>query len=70
MARSGRQKKTVGRKPDYRIAALNKVTDEKQARIGAAWVNPDGSISLVFDPFVTVPVGLRDYDVPTFPERQ
>lgn len=56
-----------GRKPEYRIGALNKVTEER-GRIGAGWVNPDGSISLVFDPFTTVPVG-RDYVITMFPEK-
>lgn len=48
---------SAGRKPDYRIAALNKVTDEKNPHIGAGWLNPDGSISIVFNPWVTVPTG-------------
>ena len=47
---------SVSRKPDYRIKALRKSTNEKQV-IGAGWINEDGSISLVFDPFVQIPVG-------------
>jgi len=39
------------RKPDYRLKAMNKATDAK-AEVGAAWSNPDGSISVVLNPFV------------------
>jgi hypothetical protein len=45
----------AGRKPDYVLKALNKKTDEKVAHAGAAWVNPDGSITLVLDRFVVLP---------------
>lgn len=44
-----------GRKPDYKIHALNKITEAK-GEIGAAWANPDGTITLVFNAFVAVPV--------------
>ncbi len=53
-------------KPDYRIRALNKVTDA-QGDIGVAWKNEgEKYISLVFNPFVTVPVG-PDYVITMFP---
>lgn len=44
----------AGRKPDYRLAAMNKATDEKNGNVGAGWTNPDGSISVVLQPFVAV----------------
>lgn len=39
----------ANRKPDYNVHALNKRTEER-ARIGAAWINPDGSIRVVLTP--------------------
>lgn len=44
----------MSRKPDYRLAAMNKATDEKNHDVGAAWANPDGSISVTLRPFVTL----------------
>lgn len=41
------------RKPDYRLKFLNKVTEEK-GEIGGAWINPDGSITIVLDPKVLI----------------
>lgn len=41
------------RKPDYRVKAMNKETNEKNT-IGAAWLNPDRSISMVLDPFIVM----------------
>lgn len=43
----------MSRKPDYRLGAMNKATDEK-ANVGAAWINENGSISVVLEPFVTL----------------
>lgn len=42
--------------PDYEIRALRKGGKDK-ATIGYGWAQPDGSIKLWFNPFVTVPVG-------------
>lgn len=42
-----------GRQPDYRLAALNKSTDEK-SNVGAAWENDNGSISIRLDSFVVL----------------
>lgn len=39
----------AARKPDYRLAVMDKEFDKK-GRIGAAWANDDGSISIVIDP--------------------
>lgn len=55
------------RRPDYRIAALNKETDAK-GNIGVAWKNEDGSIGVVFNPFVTVPVG-NNFVITMFPNE-
>jgi len=41
-------------KPAYRLKILNKVTDAKCNDAGAAWLNPDGSISLKIAPCVVL----------------
>lgn len=41
------------RPPEYRLKALNKVTNKKGA-VGAGWLNQDGSISIVLDSFVVL----------------
>lgn len=56
MARDIKGEGIVSGPPDYKISALNKDTREK-GEIGAGWMNPDGSISISFNPFVIVPVG-------------
>jgi len=43
----------VSRSPDYNVTALDKDSDER-ARIGAAWNNPDGSISIRLNHFITL----------------
>lgn len=43
----------MSRKPDYRIKVLNKRTDAK-GEVGAGWVNPDGSMTIVLNPCVTL----------------
>jgi hypothetical protein len=57
----------MSRSPDYRIGAMNKRTDEKNGKVGAAWINNDGSISLVLDTFVQLPVGSPDLLITLFP---
>lgn len=47
MARSG------GKKPDGILKALNR-GNEEASKVGAAWNNSDGSISVVLDPFVVL----------------
>jgi hypothetical protein len=32
---------------------MDKVTDEKN-NVGAAWINPDGTIRIVLDPFIAL----------------
>lgn len=43
----------VSRKPDFKLSALNK-TNEHKGKVGAAWKNPDGTISIALDPFVAL----------------
>lgn len=57
-----------GRKPDYRLGAMNKSTDEK-ANVGAAWANDDGSLSVVLHPFVTLRAD-KNLVLTLFPERK
>lgn len=46
----------MANKPDYRLHALNKESQEKN-RIGAGWINDDGSISIRLDAFVKLEAG-------------
>jgi ribosomal protein L37AE/L43A len=43
----------VGKQPDYALKALNTTTQQK-GRVGSAWVNEDGSIRIILNPFVTL----------------
>lgn len=45
--------KPKGRTPDYNVKAMMKDTGTK-TRIGAAWINPNGTISMVLDPFISL----------------
>lgn len=45
------EKKPKGRKPEFRVAAMDKETDEKNS-VGAAWINEDGTITVKLDAFV------------------
>lgn len=45
---------STGNKPDFRVGALNRETDEKNSRVGGAWKNPDGTIDLRLDDFITI----------------
>lgn len=58
----------MSRKPDYRVGALNRQTDEI-ANIGVAWVNPSGSISVVLDAFVRIDGG-KDLLITLFPNTE
>ena len=57
----------MARKPDYRVAAMNKQTDMK-SNIGAAWINEDKSISIVLNAFVVISGG-KDILITLFPEE-
>jgi hypothetical protein len=39
----------MSRTPDFVLKAMNKATGSKTGKVGAAWQNEDGSISLVLD---------------------
>jgi hypothetical protein len=43
----------AGRQPDYQLWGLDKETEQK-SRIGAAWNEDKGRISIKLDPFVTL----------------
>lgn len=43
----------IGRKPDFDLKAMNKATDEK-SRVGAGWLNADGSVSIRLDSFTVL----------------
>lgn len=43
----------MSRKPDFWVKAMNKATSEKR-KIGAAWFNPDTSISIALDAFTVL----------------
>lgn len=43
-----------GRQPDYSLGALDSSTDEKNPKIGAAWKNEDGTISININDFVVL----------------
>lgn len=58
----------MSRKPDYRVAALNKVTDAK-ANIGAAWLNKDGSIAVVLESFIVINGG-KELLITLFPNKE
>lgn len=58
-----------GRKPAYNVKVMNKQTGEKSQKIGGAWVNRDGTISVILDPFVVIPGG-QDILVTLFPNEE
>jgi hypothetical protein len=45
------------RRPDYNLAALDRGNEEK-GKVGAAWKNVDGSISIRLEPFVVLRAGV------------
>lgn len=60
----------ANRRPDFRIAVLNKKTDEKNGNIGGAWLNDDGSISLRIESFVQLPLASTDILITLFPTKK
>lgn len=44
----------MSRTPDYHLKALNTRTGERTGKVGAAWKNDDGSVSIKLDMFVTL----------------
>lgn len=57
----------ASRKPDFDLCYLNK-TSEERARIGAAWMNENGSIRIVINPLVVIPPG-SDTVLTLFPKK-
>lgn len=45
--------KRLGRSPDFIVKAMNKDTDQKR-KVGAAWANEDGTISIDLDAFTVL----------------
>lgn len=43
----------MSRSPDFNLSALDKHTGER-SRVGAAWLNKDGTISIALNAFVTL----------------
>ena len=37
------------RKPDYILRSMHRVTHAKSPRLGAAWKNADGTVSIIMD---------------------
>jgi hypothetical protein len=56
------------RPPDYQVSAWNHATDLK-GRIGVAWLNASGRISLHLDPFVVIQ-GSQDLQITLFPNEE
>lgn len=42
-----------GRKPDYRLSVVE--GENNYTRVGAAWINESGTISIILDPYVVLP---------------
>lgn len=45
---------SIGRKPDYKLKILNKVTNARCGDAGVAWLNKDDSLSLKINPGVWI----------------
>lgn len=45
--------KSERRKPDYDLSALSN-TNDIRGKVGAAWINDDGSINIKLNPFVVL----------------
>lgn len=63
-----------GRKPDYWVKAMDKRVPGKatSSKVGAAWANEDGSISIDLNPFTTLETVSRtpqDLVITLFPRR-
>ncbi len=58
----------MSKKPTHRLRVLNKRTDEK-GTVGAGWLNPDGSISIVLNQCVTL-VQNSEVVITLFPESK
>lgn len=52
--------------PDYNVTAFDKVTKSKN-KIGAAWIQPDGSLRIKFDPFIALPADMSNVTIACWP---
>lgn len=57
------------RTPDYRLKILNKKYDTKCNDAGAAWINKNGSISIVINPGVFLKED-KDLEMRLFPIKK
>lgn len=44
----------MSRTPEFLLKVMDKVTDAKSGKLGCAWVNEDGSLTIQVDPDVTL----------------
>lgn len=44
----------MSKKPDYSVGALDKTRDVRQPKVGVAWKNENGTITIALDPFVVL----------------
>ena len=56
-----------GRKPDYNVGAVDKISGIKHSRVGAAWKQADGQISVKLNPFVVFDGTRMDIVLTLFP---
>jgi hypothetical protein len=59
----------AGRIPDFRVAIMDKVTDEKNGSVGAGWINDDGTISITFECFINFRTN-KDLLMTLFPRKE
>lgn len=57
---------SVGRKPDFRLKAKSKSLN-RQLEVGAAWKNPNGSITIQLESFVVLQNPSGDLLLTLFP---
>jgi hypothetical protein len=58
------------RSPDYYLKVMNKATGQKSGRLGAGWVNEDGSINFVLDPCVVLDSKDQNLELRLFPSEK
>ena len=56
-----------GRKPDYFVGALDKISGIKTSRVGAAWAKEDGSITIKLNAFTVLDCTRMDIILTLFP---
>lgn len=59
-------KKEIGRTPEWIVSVLDKQTDKK-GRIGVAWDNEDGSISIKLNMCTVIDTRTQDLLITLFP---